>query len=98
MPQPTSLCDTCRQNQAVRRIIECDHPLGTVERQLCLECSSRHPLSAEDFMAITEQILLSGRCQVCGQRAVAVSGIPGPALRVLCERCADEDPPPPPAW
>jgi hypothetical protein len=85
LSQPKPLCDTCRQHWAPYHFEE-----EGVQRHLCIECHARYPMSDWQQVEQTKEILLQGKCEVCGGQPFAVSGIPGPQRKVLCSDCLRE--------
>jgi len=86
----TDLCDVCRQHFAIHRFNEFD--LGhSRDRQVCASCfTGYHATPAAAVFDVNKLLLAQGNCEMCGGRAFAVSGIPGPDRRVLCSECAQE--------
>lgn len=81
----SNLCDTCRQNHAIRHWTNAEHPGVLVERQVCAMCLG---LSDNEILfELTAFLMREGKCQFCGGPFFAVSGIPGPGRIVACQRC-----------
>ncbi len=81
--QSETLCDTCRQNVAVRHFTDAD----MVQRHLCVLCP--YPMTDWQQVVITTCVILNGKCQSCGSPAFCSLGLPGPNRFVLCKDCTD---------
>ena len=88
LPQPpkgSDLCDTCRQNVAVRHFRDDN----LVERHLCASC--RYPMTDWQLHELTMFLLKTGKCERCGGKPFSFGGVPGvpyPPREILCQACA----------
>jgi len=89
MQPPTKdiLCDTCRQNVAVRHFYDSEHPSGLIERHLCVSCP--YPMTNWQQVELTRYLLLNGKCEECGRPPSSFVGIPGPERFLLCGDCLE---------
>jgi hypothetical protein len=81
----SELCDTCRQNRAIRHWTDADHPGVLISRQVCAMCLGLS--QSETIIELTTYLMREGKCQFCGGPVAAVSGIPGPGRIVDCQQC-----------
>ena len=84
-PPKEGLCDTCRQNVAVRHLRDDD----LTERHLCVSCP--YPITDWQLCELTYYLLKTGKCERCGGKPFSFGGLPGvafPPRRLLCEACA----------
>jgi hypothetical protein len=86
------LCDTCRQNVAIRRFIDFQYGRPR-ERRMCADCLVMHPLSPIELLELTSRIFATGKCEICGDQPFSVGGMPGETgvtrRAVLCRKCSD---------
>ena len=81
----SDLCDTCRQNRAIRHWIDAEQPGQLIDRQVCAMCLGLS--ESEAACELPEYLLAVGKCQFCGAPAFSVSGVPGPKRVVACSEC-----------
>lgn len=90
-PPKEVLCDTCRQNVAVRHFWVDDVLFAgkLVQRHLCVTCP--YPISNWQLHELTMLILETGNFELCGGKPFSFGGVPGvsyPQREILCQACA----------